>query len=130
MFTVEQAAKRAGVHAETIRRWIRQGKLAASLPSRKKGYLIREEALEQFLKEKTKEVQPGFVNAEKVLSLLAKAWEKTQDNSYCDIAYKIAEMSGLLEKYRRHWKSWDGNLADPDFDTKELEERRLSVKYN
>ncbi len=55
MLTVPQAAKRTGKHPETIRRWIREGKLRA----RKIGtqHVIEEEDLDALLDE---DVLPGL----------------------------------------------------------------------
>ncbi len=55
MLTVPQAAKRTGKHPETIRRWIREGKL----PARKIGtqHVIEEEDLDALFDE---DVLPGF----------------------------------------------------------------------
>lgn len=55
MLTVPQAAKRTGKHPETIRRWIREGKLRA----RKIGtqHVIEEEDLDALF---AKDVLPGF----------------------------------------------------------------------
>jgi excisionase family DNA binding protein len=51
--TVRDVARRLGVHPETVRRWIRDGKLEAiQLPSGRWGvaeYRITEEALTKFL---------------------------------------------------------------------------------
>jgi len=55
MLTVPQAAKRSGKHPETIRRWIREGKL----PARKIGtqHIIEEADLGNLVAD---EVLPGF----------------------------------------------------------------------
>ena len=55
MITVPEAARRAGRNPETIRRWIREGKL----PARKVGsqHVIEEADLEGLL---TGDVLPGF----------------------------------------------------------------------
>jgi excisionase family DNA binding protein len=55
--TVEQAAEQIQVHPESIRRWIREGKLAGSLISRRGGYRIRQADLEGFLERR---MAPGF----------------------------------------------------------------------
>lgn len=47
-FSVKEIADQAGVSEETVRRWIRSGKLEASQPSRKEGNSVTEEALRQF----------------------------------------------------------------------------------
>lgn len=43
--TVREVSKRMNVSEETVRRWIRDGKLQASIKSKKKGYFITEESL-------------------------------------------------------------------------------------
>lgn len=41
-YTVYEAATLVGVNPETIRRWIRSGRLIASISSKKAGYIISE----------------------------------------------------------------------------------------
>jgi len=120
--SVEEAAARAGVHQETVRRWIRAGELPAKKASKKQGYRILEKDLVAFLEGRLRPAT-GQVEARAVLQVLAEAWEKTQDDRYCDIAYQVADMAGLLPGYRRQWAKWDGNLADPDMDGPTLEKR-------
>lgn len=129
MLSVEEAAAHAGVHIESVRRWIRSGKLPAALPSRKKGYLIRPEDLEAFLQGKNQVRQKGQIEAEKVLSALARAWKESGDKRYQRIAFEVAEISGLLEDYRRVWDTWDGNLADPDTDGLTLSRRQAAIRF-
>ena len=50
--TVEDAAEQIQVHPETIRRWLREGKIEGVLISRAAGYRIRQSALDRFLDEK------------------------------------------------------------------------------
>lgn len=51
--TVEEIAEDLSVHVETVRRWIRNGELAASLlGSSRAGYRIRQSDYDQFLTEK------------------------------------------------------------------------------
>lgn len=47
-YTVKQVAEQADVSEETVRRWIRSGKLEATQPSRKQGNTITEESLTRF----------------------------------------------------------------------------------
>lgn len=52
MVTVYEAAIIANKNPETIRRWIRNGKLRGTISSKKEGYLIDEEALTYYLNKK------------------------------------------------------------------------------
>lgn len=45
---VEQVADRLQVHEETVRRWLRDGRLTGHLISRRAGYRIRESEVERF----------------------------------------------------------------------------------
>jgi len=47
--TVAQAAEVAQVHPETLRAWLRRGKVPGNLISRRAGYRIRQSDLERFL---------------------------------------------------------------------------------
>ncbi len=130
MLTVEETAKKIGVHIETVRRWIREGQLPAALPSRKKGYQIRPEDLESFLQNKNQVKQKGQVEAVKVLSVLAQAWRETRDKRYQKIALEVAQISGLLEQYRQGWDAWDGDMADPDVDAETLRQRQAAIGFD
>ena len=48
-YTVEEISKMLGKNPETVRRWIRSGKLKATQDSRKKGNLVTETELTRFL---------------------------------------------------------------------------------
>ena len=48
-YNVKEVAEQAGVSEETVRRWIRSGRLEASQPSRKQGNSITEESLAKFV---------------------------------------------------------------------------------
>ncbi len=47
--TVAQVAARLQVHPETVRRWLREGRLRGYFLSRKGGYRIEESELRRFL---------------------------------------------------------------------------------
>lgn len=47
-YSVKEVAEQADVSEETVRRWIRSGRLEASQPSRKQGNSITEESLAKF----------------------------------------------------------------------------------
>lgn len=53
MITVYEAAIIANKNPETIRRWVRSGKLPATISSKKEGYLIEERNLTKCLKKET-----------------------------------------------------------------------------
>lgn len=60
--TVEQAAELIGVHAQTIRRWLRSRQMRGTLINRRAGYRITrsevDRVLEQGLREGTSERPP------------------------------------------------------------------------
>ena len=50
MYTVQEVANRLKANPETVRRWLRQGKLKGIMPGGQKlGYRIRESDLRKFL---------------------------------------------------------------------------------
>ena len=49
-YSVQQISKMLKTNPETVRRWIRSGKLSAVQESRKSGNLVSEEALKSFMK--------------------------------------------------------------------------------
>lgn len=58
MYDISELADKLAVNEETVRRWIRSGKLAAAEPQKRTGhgggYIITEDALEAFLDEHPK----------------------------------------------------------------------------
>jgi excisionase family DNA binding protein len=58
MLTVPEAARRLGKHAETVRRWIREGKLRSSKVGTQ--HLIDEEDLELLLEDEHLPVPDGW----------------------------------------------------------------------
>lgn len=48
-YSVEAIALLLNVNNETVRRWVRSGKLKASMTSKKSGYIIEERDLNEFL---------------------------------------------------------------------------------
>jgi len=70
----------------------------------------------------------GYIEAEKVIKLLAEAWEEnTMNLGYLKAAHEVARLSGMLDKYRKEWNAWDGNMADPDVNTDVLYARRQFI---
>ena len=58
--TVTEAAQMLGVNAETIRRWIRSGKLKAyQKPGRGRALFVEKSAVEKFMRLVPVEVKPG-----------------------------------------------------------------------
>ncbi len=53
-YTVKEISETLKTNPETVRRWIRSGKLVSTKASAKAGNLVTEEALNNFLKEKPK----------------------------------------------------------------------------
>lgn len=49
LFTVQEVAEKLGTNPETVRRWVRTGKLEAVQNSRREGNMITEEMLRSFL---------------------------------------------------------------------------------
>ena len=53
-YTVKEIAQMLKTNPETVRRWIRSGRLEATQDSRKEGNLVTEQMLQEFLKESPK----------------------------------------------------------------------------
>ena len=49
IYTVKQIAEMLQTNEETVRRWIRSGKLGATLASKKEGHIITAESLNRFI---------------------------------------------------------------------------------
>ena len=63
-YTVRQVAEMLSTNEETVRRWIRSGKLTASLSSKKSGHIITADALNHFVK-----ATPKYASALKVAAV-------------------------------------------------------------
>ncbi len=57
--TVEDAAQRIGVHAQTVRRWLRSGQMVGTLINRQTGYRIRKDEVERVLTDGLREPALG-----------------------------------------------------------------------
>lgn len=55
LLTVEQVAQTLQVHPETVRRWLREGRLQGYRISRRAGYRVRPSEIERFLRGDTPE---------------------------------------------------------------------------
>ncbi|MDP9364703.1 MAG: helix-turn-helix domain-containing protein [Chloroflexota bacterium] len=53
--TVEQAAERLQTHPQTVRKWLRTGRLVGTLISRRAGYRIAQTEVDRFLREGPRE---------------------------------------------------------------------------
>lgn len=54
-YTVDEVAEVVGVHAQTVRRWLRSGQLEGTLISRQAGYRIRSSEVDRLLEEGLRE---------------------------------------------------------------------------
>lgn len=89
-YTVYEAANLIGVNPETVRRWIRSGELAATLSSRKNGYLINQTDL-------------LTIRSKNVDALNAVRKTEIQETQ------KMIEFhETMLEHYKRHLKDLEG----------------------
>ncbi len=57
--TVDEAANYLGVHPQTIRRWLRDGRLQGTMISRAAGYRIRREEVDRVLEVGLRGIDPG-----------------------------------------------------------------------
>lgn len=57
LLTVEDVAKRLQIHPETIRRWLREGRLEGIRMSRRAGWRVRPEAVDKMLAEMDPDVK-------------------------------------------------------------------------
>lgn len=55
LLTVDEVAERLKVHPESVRRWLREGRLTGYRISRRSGWRIRPEAVQQLLETGTEE---------------------------------------------------------------------------
>ena len=61
--TVEEVASEVGVHAQTVRRWLREGRMEGTLITRATGYRIRAEELERVMTEGLREANTSKMAA-------------------------------------------------------------------
>ena len=101
MYTVENIAAMLNVNKETVRRWIRSGKLDGTILSKKGGYAVSEEQLTKFLsrynKKPVRPVKPAKLDDRAAKQIFDKAVLKIAVLDYIIsnadvIAAKIAEL--------------------------------------
>jgi excisionase family DNA binding protein len=61
--TVTEIAERLKVTEQTVRRWLRAGKLSGRNFSGRTGYRVREAELQRFLEAEQREAEPGQMEA-------------------------------------------------------------------
>ena len=106
-YTVEQVAKLLNANAETVRRWIRSGKLRANMSSRKGGNVISEDGLNSFLAATPK--YAGFVgvvaalSAVTALGIMSAAAAKGSDAEKVkgDLQEKISQNNASIDSKRQ-----------------------------
>ena len=109
MKTINEVSELLSVNAETVRRWIRTGKLKAQCESKKSGYVIFEKDLNEFL-----EKRPKYAWA-KICSIDASIdWDHLEDKLLNDIS--------ASEKRIFQWRTKINNL----YLLIEEEEKKLS----
>ena len=92
-YTVKQISELLNTNPETVRRWIRSGKLAASQNSKKGGNIISEEALVQFL-----HATPKYAG---LAAILASAAVPSLSTPAVMSAFLGSMVTGLYKTYRR-----------------------------
>lgn len=94
-YTVEEVSKIFNKDKETIRRWIRDGKLTAIKTSNKKGYLIDEASVIKLIHDKDKDILnevEGVDSTEQRKRILSDTLEKLRnERNEIDKAIKILE---------------------------------------
>lgn len=94
-YTVEEVAMKYSVSQETVRRWIRTGRLKSTMSSRKSGNVISEFDLQEFLKTKSKYRNQVDTNAEE---LTAKELRAEIDYLHQEIAKLYMELYKLQRR--------------------------------
>lgn len=92
-YNVKQISELLNTNPETVRRWIRSGKLAASQHSKKGGNIISEEALMQFLR-----ATPKYAG---LAAILAAAAVPSLSTPAVMSAFLGSVITGLYKTYRR-----------------------------
>ena len=57
-YSVKEISEMLNTNPETVRRWIRKGKLDAAIESKKGGHIVYEAALQEFLRSSPKYAAP------------------------------------------------------------------------
>ena len=135
-YTVKQIANMLRTNEETVRRWIRTGKLVATKSSKKSGNIVTAAALHQFIQETPKyasvvtssltasTVALSAVVGSLMAGLIALVGEKNDTISKTDVE------SVLKKKIMTHEKAIKSKQAEVERLNKEIEEeRKNSEKY-
>lgn len=97
-YTVKEIAAELNCNPETVRRWIRSGKLKADLNSRKEGALINEDDYLSFLHQKPKYVciQKGIIEKPGNLTELETLFMEA-NQQYKDLLDTVKKIEKLLK---------------------------------
>ena len=103
-YTIEQISSALSVNSETVRRWVRSGKLVAERASMKEVFKIRESDLEIFLTNNPKYKRKycsveynDLTNAYVAARMQLQAELDRLTNEKCMIEKRIAEIQELLK---------------------------------
>ena len=89
-YTIYEAATLIGVNPETVRRWIRSGKLAATMTSKKEGYIIKETDLQSVYSKDSDALNDAYRNEMRETKRLIQFHE------------------AMLKHYKKHLKALEG----------------------
>ncbi len=84
-YTVREIAQMLSANEETVRRWIRDGKLEATCTSRKAGNLVTEESLQAFLKARQSRHANYVLTAEQYIQQLQEDYPRTPLTSRAEL---------------------------------------------
>lgn len=119
-YTVKQIAEMLNTQPETVRRWIRNGKLHAEKASRKEGHIVTDESLNKFLKGSPK--YAGMIAGTAALGLAVPLMT-------------IPVVGGIAATYmaisKKQKEDGKENISKKDvrkYITEEIERRNLSIQ--
>ena len=125
-YSVKEVAEMLGTSEETVRRWIRSGKLEASMGSRKEGSVISENMLTSFARETPKyasSIASGMTKSSSIVGIVGAATILLGSAVVQEIGIKKAnidakEVERLLKNKKGHMKK---NISDKKMKINQIE---------
>jgi excisionase family DNA binding protein len=101
-FSTYEVAEMLEVNPETVRRWIRDGKLQATRDSKKNGFCVEESELKIFLHENPKYKNRGFLTSKP--NFLINEYIKMDKEDLQNLCENLKEVEKAIKKFLKTYK--------------------------
>lgn len=102
-YSTYEVAEMLEVNPETVRRWIRDGRLQATCDSKKNGFCVEGSELKIFLHENPKYKNRGFLTSEP--NFLINEYIKMDKEDLQNLCENLKEVEKAIKKFLKIYKS-------------------------